>query len=109
MQWFCVPAPRRPLAVFLDHAVASLPAEAISRLGDEIPNRRAWRRKVGLNHPDRIGALNDSSPALAFPRPRLLEVAHPTLRLADMLDRFGVLNEARARGSIPVARMQSSE
>jgi hypothetical protein len=91
----------------LDHAVASLPAEAISRLGDEIPNRRAGCRKVGLKHPDRVGALNNRARALAFPRPRLLEVAHPALRLADMLDRLGVLDEA-LRSRIDTHRLYAS-
>ena len=76
-----------------DHAVASLPAGAISRHGDEVPNRRAGRRKVGLDHPDCVGALDHAPPGLIFARPRLLEVADPALRFADMLDGLGMFDE----------------
>ena len=47
--------------------------------------------------PIALGALDHAPPGLIFAQPRLLEVADPALRFADMLDRLGVLDEALRR------------
>jgi hypothetical protein len=46
-------------------------------------------------------ALNQVARRLGFPRPRLLEVAHPALRFADMLDGLGMLEETLRCGIDP--------
>ena len=90
-----------PLRIVLDDAVASLPARVMRRRCDEVPQSLPWRGEIPLYQHIGVRALNKVARRLGFSRPRLLEVAYPALRFADMLDRLRVLLKALRRGVDP--------
>ena len=69
------------------------------RRRDEV--RLPRRGEISLYETIGVGALNQVARRLGFPRPRLLEVAHPALRFANMLDRLGTLEVTLRRGIDP--------
>ena len=84
-----------------DDAVGSLPPGVMRGQRDMLPHQGPGRRKIPLDHGKSVGAQNHIPHRCDFSIPRLLEVAHPTFRLANVFDGLRVLDEALGAGIHP--------
>src|SRR5215472_7048268 len=71
-----------------------LPVDTMSGQCDVLPDR-SWRGgEIALDRREGVGALDNRPSGLIFPRPRLFEIANPTPRFADDVDRLNMLDKA---------------